>query len=570
MRLWLWALLPALLLLGCNEKDPQLAHDSLLYCTGSSPLSFNPQLVISTETLDATAHQLYDRLLTLDPLSQQLLPALASRWQRSADGLRYRFRLQENIVFHHTDWFSPTRTLNAEDVLFSFARLGDKRHPYHAISGGRYPFFNTINWSQLVKQVQVINEHEVEFVLNYADTDFLHYLASDYAVILSAEYASQLLAAGTPQLLDQQPIGTGPFLLDFYRPDEFIRYHRHPDYWQAGSTLGQLVFDITPKSSKRLAKLLTGECDAMANPAASQLEVIKHHPDLALSAAAGLNVSVLALNTQKVPFNDHRVRKAMSLVLNKDDILQAVYFGRATLAHTLLPAALWQQAMHTEPAGTGGLILNEMSAPSPLTPIISPTANLNNNAFYSPNDREQQLAQARALLAEAGLSDGFKMTLLMPSGARTYNPDGLKTGQLLQQQLAPLGITLTLRALDEQILRTTLLSGEQDAVLTGWSADIPSPDNMLRNLLSCRAIAAGTNASRWCNPAFEAHLHLALAEPALSRRQAYYQAAQYLAEIDVALIPLVHSQRRLSYRRSVSGLQLLPYGGVNFQLAEKE
>ena len=66
MRLWLWALLPAWLLLGCNEKDPQIVQDSLLYCTGSSPLSFNPQLVISTETLDATSHQLYDRLLTLN------------------------------------------------------------------------------------------------------------------------------------------------------------------------------------------------------------------------------------------------------------------------------------------------------------------------------------------------------------------------------------------------------------------------------------------------------------------------------------------------------------------------
>lgn len=567
MRLWLWALLPAWLLLGCNEKDPQIVQDSLLYCTGSSPLSFNPQLVISTETLDATSHQLYDRLLTLDPLSQAPIPALANEWQRSADGLRYRVRLQENIAFHHTDWFSPTRPLNAEDVVFSFARLGEQQHPYHRVSGGRYPFFNAINWSKLVKQITIINDHEVEFVLNYADTDFLHYLASDYAVILSAEYGAQLLAAGTPQLLDQAPIGTGPFLLDFYRPDEFIRYHRHPHYWQTGSSLNQLVFDITPKSSKRLAKLLTGECDAMANPAASQLEVIKRHPDLALSAAAGINVSVLALNTERPPFNDLRVRKAIDLVINKEQIVQAVYFGRATLAHTLLPAALWPQEIQAEPSPSLAVPIKRTHLSGPM---ISPSQNLDNNALYSDAEREQRLAQARTLLAAAGLSEGFKMTLLIPTGARTYNPDGLKTGQLLQQQLAPLGIKLTLRNLDEQILRTTLLKGEQDGVLTGWSADIPSPDNMLRNLLSCRAMAAGTNASRWCNAAFETHLHQALAEPDLARRQAYYQAAQYLAEIDVALIPLTHSQRRLSYRRSVSGLQLLPYGGVNFLRAEKE
>ncbi|MGO4998671.1 ABC transporter substrate-binding protein [Oceanisphaera sp. W20_SRM_FM3] len=555
MRLWLWALLPTLLLAGCNEKDANLAHNSLLYCTASSPLSFNPQLVISTETLDATAHQIYDRLLALDPVSQAVVPALASQWQRSEDGLRYRFRLQPNIRFHHTDGFSPTRALTADDVVFSFTRITDSQHPYHQISGGRYPFFNAINWAQLVQQVRAIDEHEVEFVLNYADADFLYYLASDYAVILSAEYGAQLLAANTPQLLDQKPIGTGPFFLSFYRPDEFIRYLRHPHYWQTGSNLNQLVFDITPRSSKRLAKLLAGECDAMANPAASQLDVIQNHTDLALSAAAGINTSVLALNTQKPPFNDIRVRKAISLVINKDNIVQAVYFGRATQADSLLPPALWQQ-----PA----------QAAEDTPPAFPSEMQTTENHFDRHHDYEQNLAMARQLMAEAGLSAGVKMTILMPAGSRTYNPDGLKTGQLLQQQLAPLGIKLTLRALDEQILFTTLLTGQHDAVLTGWSADIPSPDNILRNLLSCRAISAGTNASRWCNSAFDAELNLALVDTELAHRQAYYQAAQYLADLDVALIPLAHSQRRLSYRRSVSGLQLLPYGGVNFQLSEKE
>ncbi|WP_319783682.1 ABC transporter substrate-binding protein [Oceanisphaera sp. IT1-181] len=576
MRLWLWALLPALLIAGCNEKDPQLAQNSLLYCTPSSPSSFNPQLVISTETLDATAHQLYDRLLTLDPLSQQPRPALATDWQRSDDGLRYRFRLQPDVAFHHTPWFSPSRPFNAQDVVFSFTRLADKQHPYHLVSGGRYPFFSAISWAQLVKQVHIVNEHEVEFVLNHANADFLHYLASDYAVILSAEYGAQLLAAGTPQLLDQQPVGTGPFLLNLYRPDEFIRYHRHPNYWQTGDGLQHLVLDITPKSSKRLAKMLSGECDAMANPAASQLEVIQKHPDIALSAAAGSNVAVLALNTQKPPFNDHRVRNAIRLALNKNDILQAVYFGRASLAESLLPATFWQQAILAHPSSFISSDINPAINPtispatsSPLMPTKS-GAGRAQPAPFTDSEREQQLTEAKNLLAQAGLSGGFKMTLLMPAGARAYNPDGLKTGQLLQQQLAPLGIKLTLRALDEQVLRNSLLAGQQDAVLTGWSADIPSPDNILRNLLSCRAIGAGTNASRWCNPAFEVELNLALTEPDQLRRHAYYQAAQYLAELDVALIPLVHSRRHLAYRYSIAGLQLLPYGGINFQLAEKE
>lgn len=533
MRLWLWALLTSLLLTGCDDSNQQLAQKSLLYCMASAPLSFNPQLVISTETLGATAHQLYDRLLDLDPLTRQLTPSLASHWQRSDDGLRYRFTLREGVSFHQTSWFSPSRDLSAADVVFTFSRIMDKQHPYHDINGGRYPFFDGIDWAGLVSEVRALDSHQVEFVLTRPNADFLDYLATDYAVILSAEYGEQLLAAGKPEQLDQHPVGSGPFQLNLYRPDEFIRYYRHPNYWRGSALMKQLVFDITPKSSKRLAKLLSGECDVMANPSASQLAVIKRHPDLSLSEARGMNVSVLALNTQKAPFDDIRVRRAFSLALDREDLLHAVFFNAGELAGSLLPAASWGH----DPD------------------LTMPPANQ---------------ARARWLLKLAGLNDGIKMTLLMPSGARSYNPDGLKTGQLIQRRLAELGIEVTLKTMDEQLLRRELLAGEHDAVLTGWSADTPSPDNVLRNLLSCRAIAAGTNASRWCNPLFEQQLNQALAQTSPDERRLHYQRAQALAYRDMAVIPLVHSQRLLSYRPQVKGLQLLPYGGVAFYKAYKE
>lgn len=533
MRLWLWGLLASLFLTGCDNSNQQLARESLLYCMASAPLTFNPQLVMSPETLGATTHQLYDRLLEFDPLTQQLTPSLASHWQRSDDGLRYRFSLHENVSFHQTPWFNPGRTLTAEDVVFTFNRIINKQHPYHDISGGHYPFFDSIDWSGLVSEVRAIDSQLVEFVLTRPNADFLDYLATEYAVILSAEYGEQLLAAGKPEQLDQHPIGTGPFLLNLYRPDEFIRYYRHPNYWRGSAPMQQLVFDITPESSRRLAKLLSGECDVIANPSASQLPVIKRHPNLYLSDASGMNVSVLALNTQKAPFDDIRVRRAFSLALDREDLLHAVFFDAGELAGSLLPAASWGHDAD----------------------LTMPPANQ---------------ARARWLLKLAGLNDGIKMTLLMPSGARSYNPDGLKTGQLIQQRLAELGIKVTLKTMDEQLLRRKLLTGEQDAVLTGWSANTPSPDNVLRNLLSCRAIAAGTNASRWCNPLFEQQLNLALTPLSPDERILHYQRAQALAYRDMAVIPLVHSQRLLAYRSQVKGLQLLPYGGVAFDKAYKE
>ena len=191
MRFWLCWLL-ALLLAGCDNSDRQLAKESLLYCAEGAPFTFNPQLAASTQTLDATAHQLYDRLLDINPDTLQPEPALALSWTRSHDGLRYRFTLRPGVQFHHTAWFTPTRPLNAEDVVFSYQRVIDKNHPFHHVSGGYYPFFDSIGLSELVTEIRALGPREVEFVLSRPNASFITSLATDYGVVLSAEYASQL------------------------------------------------------------------------------------------------------------------------------------------------------------------------------------------------------------------------------------------------------------------------------------------------------------------------------------------------------------------------------------------
>ncbi|MCT7655487.1 ABC transporter substrate-binding protein [Oceanimonas sp. NS1] len=183
---------------GVRHRRPTTGKESLLYCAEGAPFTFNPQLAAATRTLDATAHQLYDRLLDIDPETLQPVPALALDWHRSDDGLHYRFTLRPGVQFHHTAWFSPSRPLNADDVVFSFQRLIDNTHPFHGVSGGHYPFFDSIGLGGLVKRVRALGPREVEFELRRPDASFIGNLATDYAVVLSAEYAGQLLAAGTP------------------------------------------------------------------------------------------------------------------------------------------------------------------------------------------------------------------------------------------------------------------------------------------------------------------------------------------------------------------------------------
>lgn len=520
------------LVTGC-QKQPEASKTGLVYCAEGAPLSFNPHVSNSGVTLDASARPLYDRLLEVNPSTLALEPALASKWQISADGLTYTLTLRKGVTFHHTPWFKPTRTFNADDVVFTYARQLDKLHRYHAISGGGYPYFYSLGQDQLIKRVAKKGPLTVVFELNRPDASFLATLASDYAVILSAEYGDQMLKAGTPTLLDTRPIGTGPFSFKEYRHNEFIRYLRHPGYWGGDARIEQLVYDITPKSAKRLAKLLTGECDVMSTPAASQLSVIKQHPDLSLSVQSGMNVAFLALNTRKPPFDNVKVRQAIASAINIDNLLQAVYFDTGLPANSLLPPLSWG---------------------------------------YNPSlpERKPDLKRAHQLLKEAGLEKGFEMQVLVQPDARPYNPDAVKTAQLMRSDLAKVGIKLKIVQQAWPVIEGRLAKGQYDSLLSGWIADTADPDNFFRQLLSCSAVERGNNYSHWCSPAFDQLLDDAVTSTQLAFRLRNYYYAQTLLNEELPLIPLAHALRTQVSRSDIEGLMLMPFGGTTFNQAHRE
>lgn len=256
---------------GCQKRD-EASKTGLIYCAEGAPRTFNPQLANSDATLDASARPIYDRLLEVNANTLGIEGGLATRWQSSEDGLSYTLTLRKGVTFHRTPWFSPTRHFNADDVLFTWQRLLDEHHPFHAVSGGEYPYFYSLGLGNLIKRVYKKGPYEVVFELNRPDASFLATLASDYAIVLSAEYGEQMLKAGTPALLDSRPIGTGPFSFKEYRHNEFVRYLRHPGYWGGEARMEQLIYDITPKSSKRLAEGVLITSHSPVNSLARRLE----------------------------------------------------------------------------------------------------------------------------------------------------------------------------------------------------------------------------------------------------------------------------------------------------------
>lgn len=270
-----------------------------------------------------------------------MIPSLAESWDISPDGTVYTFHLRKGVKFHSNKNYKPTRDFNADDVIFSFMRQKDPANPYHKVSNGSYTNFESLEFGTLLKGIDKIDDHTVRFTLAHAEAPFLADLGWYFASILSAEYADAMLKAGTPEKVDREPIGTGPFELAQYQKDSRILYRAFPQYWQGKAKLDRLIFTITPDASVRAAKLEKNECQVMPFPNPADLKRLEENPNITMMQKAGLNTGFLAFNTQKAPLDNVKVRQALSMAINKSAIIEAVFQGTGTAAKNLLPPGVW-------------------------------------------------------------------------------------------------------------------------------------------------------------------------------------------------------------------------------------
>ncbi|WP_286233065.1 ABC transporter substrate-binding protein [Thalassotalea sediminis] len=524
----------SVLLWGCDSyKVDSLSEKSLIYCSEGSPEIFNPQLVTSGVTVDATSKQLYNQLIAFDANTNEVIPSIAKSWHVTQDNKKITFYLRKNVAFHHTRYFKPTRFLNADDVLFSFNRILDPTQIFHDVSGGKYPFFDSVAFADVIDSIERINDYTIRFNLKRADSSFLANLATDFSVILSREYAELLIRSNKLEDIDTLPIGTGPFKFKEYRTGSYIRYEPHTAYWEGQSHLQQLIFDITPSNTGRLTKLLAGECDVIGYPIAHQ-EITKN-PQLTLEDVTAFNIGYLGFNTTKPPFNDKRVRRAVAHAIDKQAILDTVYLGdsKAESANSILPPSSWAYAKDTQ------------------------------SVEHSPE-------KAKELLQQAGISKKFTIDLWAMPVQRAYNPNALTMAKLIQADLQKIGITVNIVSYNWQEFLRRLALGEHQAVLLGWSADHPDPDNFFTPLLSCGSAETGNNRTFWCNQKFERLLAAALNITDLAQRKALYREAQKIAAEELPLFPIAHSKRFQARKKSVQGDILHPFGGISFGRVEKQ
>ncbi|MFY9289361.1 MAG: ABC transporter substrate-binding protein [Methylorubrum rhodinum] len=512
------------------------AARTLVYCSEGNPESLDPGRVTTTTAMNVT-WQMFNNLVEFEPGTTTLRPALAESWTVSDEGRTYDFTLREGVRFHANARFAPSRTLDADDVLFSFLRQWRTDHPYHRIGGADFGYFRDLGLAALILGIERLDARRVRFRLREADATFLPNLAQAFGGILSAEYAERLAESGDREELARSPIGTGPFRFAGYRPDLAVRYRGFPDYWrkpardraEGSAPIDGLVFSITPNAAVRLTKLKAGECQVAAFPSPADLDAVRSDPDLVLLSGEELNVAYLALNTTRPPMSDVRVRRAINLAIDRQAIVEAVYGAAGRLARNPLPPGSW--AFHD------GL------------PEIG-------------FDREA----AVRLLAEAGLAGGFETDLWFLPVSRPYNPNGRRVADMIQADLARIGIRANLVTRGWGEYRAALYGGEPTAMLYGWTSDNGDPDNFMNVLLGCQAAApGGANLARWCDPAYDAAIQAARRTDDREARTRLYREAQERFRAGLPWVPLAHTVVHMATRRAVAGFRMDPLGRYLFE-----
>lgn len=503
-----------------------MADTTYVYCSEGSPEGFDTALFTSGTTMDASSRAIYNRLAEFERGGTNIIPGVAESWDVSEDGLEYTFHLRSGVKFHTTSFFTPTRDMNADDVIFTFDRQGNKDNPYHMVSGGTWEYFGAMSMPSLIKEIVKVDDMTVKFVLARPEAPMIANLAMDFASIVSKEYADAMLAAGTPEMLNQQPIGTGPFQYVAYQKDAVVRYGANPDFFRGKADIDNLIFAITPDASVRYQKLKAGECHSMPYPNPADLEAMAADADVNLMQQEGLNVGYLAYNTMVAPYDNPEVRKALNMAINKQAIIDVVFQGAGKVAKNPIPPTIWSYNDAVE------------------------------DDAYDP-------AASKAMLEAAGVKDLELKIWAMPV-QRPYNPNARRMAELLQEDFAKVGVKVEIVSYEwGEYLSRSKDKARDGAVLLGWTGDNGDPDNFLAVLLGCDGVG-GSNRANFCHDGFQEKLEMAKISADPAERTKLYEEAQVIFKEQAPWATIAHSVVFEPLRPEVKGYKIDPLGGHIF------
>ena len=501
----LWVLTLSIYVEGATPK----IGGTLIFGRGGDSVGLDPAHEEDGESFKVCG-VIYDTLIQYKDESTDVEPALAQSWESSADGLTWIFHLRRNVKFHDGTPF------DAESVLFSLNRQHDPNHPFHNV-GGPYIYWSDTGLAEIVNEITALDAYTVQITLNRPYAPFVYTIAMAPFSIISPTAATKRREDFT-----NHPIGTGPF--------KFVRWDRgdkvvvdvNEDYWSGRPPLDRIIFRSIPDNSVRLIELQNSSIHAMEFPNPDDLHHIREDTQLQIIEQPGMNIGYLAMNMDKKPFDNLKVRRAINHAINKHEIIAQLYQGLGIPAKNPIPPTMWSYDD----------AINEYT--------------------YQPE-------KAKQLLQEAGYPDGFETTLWALPVPRPYIPDGQILAVAIQSDLRRVGIKSKIVTFDWGTYLEKTKNGEHDMAMLGWSADIGDPDNFFYYLLSKEAAQkpAG-NISFYRSDDMQEILVEAQAATNQTARIELYKKAQEIFHRDTPWVPLAHAKQILIINKMVKNLKLHP------------
>jgi peptide/nickel transport system substrate-binding protein len=500
-----------------SEDDAVVEEEkkTLVFARSGDSVGLDPSNVTDGESIYVTGNIL-DTLLAYEIDNTNVVPALATEWKTiDEENKVWELKLREGVKFHDGTDF------NAEAVKFNFDRWMNEDNEYrHAGENFEYYSYMFGGFPGIVKEVRAVDEYTVQIELNSPSAPFLNNLAMAPFGIMSPaaiqEYGENIF---------KNPVGTGPFNFKEWIKDDRIVLEKNADYWGEEPKLDEIIFRTIPDNSARLLELQSGSIVMMIGVSPDDAQIVEDDSNLDLYLRPSMNVGYLALNMDKEPFDDVRVRQAFNYAVNKEVLIDAFYGGLAEPAKNPLPPSLWGYNDSIEPYE------------------------------YNPE-------KAKELLAEAGYPDGFETTLWAMPVARPYMPQPKEIATALQQQFAAIGVKAEIVTMDWATYLDKTGEGEHDTALLGWTGDNGDPDNFIYVLLDKdNAVKGGAgNIAFYRSDELHDLLIKAQQDPIQENRVGYYKEAQQIIHDDAPWVPLVHSTPPIAANKAVTGFVPHPTG----------
>ncbi len=490
-------------------SEVPLIGGTLIFGRGGDSVGLDPAHEEDGESFKV-CENIYDTLVQYKDQSTEIEPALATSWVSSDDGLTWTFYLRKGVKFHDGTAF------NAEAVIFSLNRQHESTHPFHNI-GGSYIYWSDTGLARIVNRIVALNQHTVQIILNTRFAPFIYTLAMTPFSIVSPTALKNMRGNFT-----NHPIGTGAFRFARWNRNDKIVLEANKDYWGDRPLINRLIFRSIPDNSVRLIELQNGSIHAMEFPNPDDLQQIREDPNLEVVDQPGMNVGYIAMNMEKEPFNNVKVRRAINHAINKAAIVEHLYQGLGIPAKNPIPPTMW---------GYDHAI---------------------KDYSYDPNRSKQ-------LLTEAGFPNGFATTLWALPVPRPYIPDGRALAEVIQSDLRRVQIQAKIVTFEWGTYLEKTKNGQHDLAMLGWSADLGDPDNFFYYLLSKSAAEkpAG-NIAFYRSNAMQEVLDHARSINNQEERIPLYKKAQRIFHDDAPWVPIAHSKQVVVINRKVKNLKLHP------------